>query len=291
MMDIHIHTNYSDGQYSPNDIIKLANKNGVSILSITDHDTVSGIDFGKKIAKEISITFIPGIEISVTGNKELHILGYYVDDKNNSLIDLCNKALQSREHMKKRIFEYLKSQNIELEEGNIMKQTAGRMIGRPHFALALLEAGYVSSFQDAFEKYLSSPELLTVDRAKPSPYDAIQVILNANGVPVLAHPALLGLDNYALDMIVSELKNYGLAGIECFYSTHTPEQVAFYLKLAKKYKLLVTCGSDFHGEKISPNKSLGGCGQDLSISEIQEIYNCLRSAQEDPSYSFYSYRC
>ena len=277
MIDLHIHTNHSDGQYSPEDIVYMAKEREISILSITDHDTISGLATGNDCAKKAGITFIPGIEISVEGNKELHILGYYVDYTNPFLLDLCDKAMQSREYMKNRILKYLTSQGVEITESQIA-QYAGGAISRPHFALALLEMGLISTFQEAFERYLSTPELLTVDRPKPSPREAIEVILKANGVPVLAHPSLLMLDKESLDSFISDLVSCGLKGIECYYSIHTPEQVAYYMKIAEKYNLLITCGSDFHGERISPGKSLGDCGQFINKRKICNIYNGLKNA-------------
>jgi hypothetical protein len=141
----------------------------------------------------------------------------------------------------------------------------------------MVEAGYAASPQDAFDRYLGTPEFDGIERSKPPAKEGIEVIIKAGGVPVLAHPTLLKLDDSRLDALVSELKGYGLAGMECYYSTHKAEQVTHYVNLAEKYGLIVTCGSDFHGEKIKPGIEIGDGSQSLNAQNASEMFSLLRA--------------
>lgn len=259
MIDLHLHTNVSDGQYSPSDTVMLAAEAGARCVAITDHDRISGLKEGDETAAKLGIDFIPGIEISVQGNRELHILGYFVDYMHPSLVEACEEFVRLRESRSDRIFDYLRKKDVYLTDGQV------RGIGRPDFARAMVEAGYVSSVQEAFDKYLGTPEFDSVERSKPTARDGLRMILDAGGIPVLAHPALLRLDDEKLDALVGQLVSDGLRGVECYYSTHAEEQSANYLKLAKRYNLLVTCGSDYHGEKVKPHISI--CGGSLGMSD------------------------
>jgi len=276
MIDLHIHTNKSDGQYSAAEAVAKSVEKGVSVLAITDHDTVAGLADGEACAAQAGITFVPGIEISVEGNRELHVLGYFIDYNDAPLLYLCENFVRGREQRESRIFEYLRSHGIELTEDQVKRHITDGAAGRPHFARAMVEAGYAVSVQDAFDHYLGTPEFDSVERFKPPAKEGIEVILKAGGVPVLAHPTLLKLDGERLDALVAELKGYGLAGIECYYSTHTTEQVSQYLGLAVKYELIITCGSDFHGEKVKPGIDIGDGGQGLSRRDANEMLERLR---------------
>ena len=278
MIDLHVHTNKSDGQHSPGEVVAMAAGRGISVLAIADHDTVAGLAEGGAAAAELGIGFVPAVEISVEGNRELHILGYYVDYADASLLELCENFIRSRAQREGRIFEYLRSRGVDLTEEQVKRHVTQETAGRPHFARAMVEAGYASSVQDAFDRFLGTPEFDAVEREKPSAGDGIGAIVRAGGVPVLAHPALLKLDGERLGALVSELKGYGLAGVECYYSTNTEGQTEEYLGVARKHGLIVTCGSDFHGEQVKPGIALGDGSRGLGGLVEREILEALKSA-------------
>lgn len=168
-----------------------------------------------------------------------------------------------------KMLAYLQKKGAAITLEDVRRCNQGKTSGRPHFARTLVELGYASSVQDAFEKYLTTPEFYArVERPKPTPEEGIRVIRSAGGVAVLAHPHQLKLENDALDALVAKLKVVGLQGIEAYYSRHTPEQTQFYLHLAEKYDLLYTCGSDFHGPVIKPEIHLGtGIDKNLCVTD------------------------
>jgi len=279
MIDLHIHTNVSDGQYSPAGTVELAGSKGAKCVAITDHDRISGLREAEETANDLGIEFIPGVEISVQGNRELHILGYYIDYTSPTLIEECDNFIKLREQRGRRIFSYLQQKGVSLSEEQVHKHVPQGVAGRPHFARAMVEAGYVNSVQEAFDRYLGTQEFDRVERTKPSAKEGIRMILDAGGVPVMAHPNLLKLDDVELEELIESLLPDGLKGIECYYSTHTSEQTRQYLKYAKKYNLLVTCGSDFHGENNKPGVDIGTGTADISDAEAESILEGLRGAK------------
>ena len=281
MIDLHIHTNASDGQYSPAETVRLAARKGVACVAITDHDTVDGLSEARRAANETGIGFIPGIEISVQGSRELHILGYYIDCAHSGLKEACGNFIRLREQRACRIFDYLSQKGVPLTEEQVQCHVLKRAPNRPHFARAMVDAGYVSSVQEAFDRYLGTPEFDSVERTKPAARDGLQMILDAGGIPVLAHPALLNLDDENLMALISGLTDAGLKGLECYHSRHTPEQVARYVKYAEKLGLLATAGSDFHGENNKPGVDIGDCGPILTEAVCEDILCRLRSNRQN----------
>ncbi len=285
MIDLHIHTTCSDGQYSPAETMCMAHKAGVTVTAVSDHDTVSGIAEAKTAAEQYGMIFFPGIEISVQGSKELHILGYGIDPENASLRSFCLKHTEERKERCTKILTYLQNLGVNMTLDDVRRCNDGKTSGRPHFARTLVTLGYADSVQDAFEKYLTTPEFYThVERPKPTPEEGIHAICAAGGIAVLAHPHQLKLDDQKLDALVQQLKVVGLQGIEAYYSRHTPEQTAFYLKLAQKYQLLYTCGSDFHGPVIKPEIAMGtGIHKNLCINDSaipEHLFAAIAAAQK-----------
>ncbi|MDR1573452.1 MAG: PHP domain-containing protein [Clostridiales Family XIII bacterium] len=279
LIDLHLHTNQSDGQYSPRALVRLAAKRGVSLMAITDHDTVSGVAEGAEAAREAGIDFISGVEISVKGNKELHILGYLIDCENRELLRMNAEFVRLRGIREERIHEYLAGQGVLVTRADVRRYAMGGMVGRPHFARALVEAGYASDFRDAFAKYLSTPAFYAIERPKPTPKVGIDAIRAAGGVAVLAHPTVLRLTEPELDALLAELSADGLRGMECYYSSHSPEQTALYLSLAQKHGLVVTGGSDFHGERVKQGVEIGrGVNGPLGFEDF-DIKRKLRALQ------------
>ena len=257
-LDLHVHTTASDGQYTPAEIISKAKDLGLEMIAITDHDTVDGIAEAKAAALELQVNFIPGIEISTQDTQEVHILGLSIDYKNPQLAETCREYARSRENRAEKICEYLGTKRIKVVLEEIQKIAGDGVIGRPHFAKYLEENGYVKNREEAFRKYLDTKEFKKyTDRKKPAPEEAIALIHKAGGKAFLAHPGLLKMGWGEVELFISRLKLAGLDGIECYYSRHTKPQVEGFLELAKKYDLLVSAGSDFHGEKVKLDIKLG----------------------------------
>ena len=196
MIDLHIHTTCSDGQFSPEETIRMAHQAGVTVAAVTDHDTVSGIVAASAAAVACGMTFFPGIEISVQGGKELHILGYGVHPDSDVLHQFCAKHAADRTERCGKMLAYLQKKGAAITLEDVRRCNQGKTSGRPHFARTLVELGYASSVQDAFEKYLTTPEFYArVERPKPTPEEGIRVIRSAGGVAVLAHPHQLKLES------------------------------------------------------------------------------------------------
>lgn len=273
MLDLHIHSNASDGQYPPDALAQRVKDAGVSLWALTDHDTLDGIPQARQASQRLGLRFIPGIELSAKGNRELHILGYGVDIRHEGLRRACETFQEYREIRSGKIIGYLENKQVYIHLDDVRRLAGGELLGRPHFARAMVEAGYVSSVREAFDRYLGTPEFDAIERPKPSPQEAVALIRDAGGVAVLAHPKQLKLREQALEGLVADLAACGLQGMECYYSTHTREETAYYLFLAQRFNLRVTCGSDFHGEKVKPDIAIGTgiqaslCGAQSAVLE------------------------
>jgi len=281
-VDLHIHTTASDGTFTPAEILELAQGLKLGAIAITDHDTTEGarqaIDAG--IPGEMG--FLTGVEISAErpsffpGKGSCHILGYRIDLENRALNETLLKLQSARKDRNPRILKRLQELGFDLTMEDI-RQVAGPkgQIGRPHFAQVMADRGFVATYSAAFEDYLATDKPAYVDKYRVPCSRAIELIRGAGGIPVLAHPALLGtpagrLENNA----VRKLQKMGLIGIEAYYTEHTTAQRDHYLALAGRYGLLVTGGSDFHGE-FKPRTKLGRGRGDLSVPVA--LYEALNS--------------
>ena len=255
-IDLHTHSTASDGIYSPAELLQHAKDSGLRVLALTDHDSTGGLDEAAQAARKLDIDFIPGIEINtdVSGG-EVHVLGYFLEYQRPAFQAILQVLRDARERRGQRMVELLNEQGINISWERV-RQIAQGAVGRPHVAQALLEAGYVQTIGEAFDKYIGKGCYAYVPRYKLTPEDAVRLIASANGLPVIAHPAdLPGLD---------ELRNWlpglceaGMAGLETYYGPYTPEQEQVLRALADKYGLIPTGGSDFHGPGIHPTP-LGG---------------------------------
>ncbi len=271
MTDLHTHSTKSDGELTPSELMETAYKCGVRTISLTDHDTVAGNQEAENKCRELGMNFITGIEISANEFKDLHILGYGIDIKNPELIEKCRIFAESRMNRINGILELLEKHEVFITKEDVLRQTTDKsVVGRPHFAKAMLEKGYVSTVKQAFNEYLATPEFNALKRYKPSYKEAIELIHHAGGLAVIAHPYQLKKTDSELDSLISELKKSGLDGIECYYSRHTPEMFRYYLNLADKYNLYVSIGSDYHGKTAKPDINLG-TGKGNSLIELQKI--------------------
>jgi predicted metal-dependent phosphoesterase TrpH len=254
-VDLHCHSTASDGTLSPAHVVRLARDSQLSGLALTDHDTVGGLREAHDEAEKLGIDFIPGIEISAEYPHpgHLHILGYGVDPQSPVLVDLTRRLLEGRDNRNPRIIARLQELGVaitmEEAEAEAGKQRGdAKPLGRPHIAAILLRKGYVSSIKQAFDKYLAPGGLAYFDKERLTSREALEMIRQSGGLPVLAHPVQLRTQNDAqLERIVKDLVDLGLAGIEIYHSDHTPDLVDEYRTLANRFGLLMTGGSDFHG--------------------------------------------
>lgn len=243
--DLHVHTNYSDGTMTPEEVVDEAIRFGVSTIAITDHDTVEGVMVAYSYGHGKNLHIIPGIEFSsYLSPSEIHILGYFIDVNN----DFLQKVIkQSREDRINRIYamvEKLRNLQVDIDPQEILTLAGKGSPGRMHVAEIIWKRGYCDSIIESFSKYIGDNKPAYVPKKTLTPQQAIELITDAGGVPVLAHPGLTQRDN-----VIEDLVKYGLKGIEVYYPTHTPQAIEKYLNMAKKYNLAVTGGSDFHGER------------------------------------------
>lgn len=248
--DLHCHSTASDGTLPPAEVMRLAERSGISALSLTDHDTVGGIAEAEAEAKRLGIAFIAGIEISAEYPHPgtLHILGYGVDVNSEVLKSLMMTLLDGRDNRNPKIIRRLNELNVSISMQEVEDQAKGEVVGRPHVAAILVRKGYVSSIKQAFDKYLSPGGLAYFDKERLTPRRAIAMIRECGGVPVLAHPIQLRTENDAqLERVVKDMVDMGLAGIEVLHSDHDAALTEKYDRLARRLGLLKTGGSDFHG--------------------------------------------
>ena len=264
-IDLHTHTAKSDGSFSPAELVDYAIEKNLAAVAITDHDTIDGLDEAITHAvalreKGVSdIEVIPGIEFSTKYEKQdVHIVGLYIAYDSPVFLEPLNAFVNSRTNRNIKMCENLQSAGIDITYEKLQARFPDAVITRAHYASYLLEQGYVKSRQDAFSQYLGDHTKYFVPREKVTPSQAVALILQAGGVPILAHPPLYHMGQERLDALTASLKEDGLMGIEAFYSTYTNQDVRDMQHLARKYDLLLSGGSDFHGAN-KPGLDLG-CG-------------------------------
>jgi predicted metal-dependent phosphoesterase TrpH len=285
LIDLHIHSTASDGSYAPAEVVRQAKEGGLAAIALTDHDTVDGLAEAMAAGEQLGLEVIPGVEISAQyPGGTMHILGLFVNYHNGLLDKRLAVLKQARIDRNPQIIAKLNGLGIPVTMARVQEISGGGQVGRPHIARALMEAGYVSSIQEAFDKYLGYQRAAYVSKFRFPPTQALAMIREANGIPVLAHPFTLGLGSAAaLRKLVMELKGLGLAGLEVYYSEHTPEQEALYLKLAQELDLLITGGSDYHGDN-KPEIILGSMPSQEKLSyKLVEALKAWRRREYGPS--------
>lgn len=269
-VDLHVHTNVSDGTLTPTEVVNLAVQKKLAAIAITDHDTIYGIEEAKKaVATQqkngYELELIPGVEISAEyKKKDIHILGLFVNEKDIHLQEILSNALKERDQRNQKMIDNLRADNIDITLDALLFDEPNTVITRAHFARFLIEHGYAKNNNEAFSKYLGYDTKYYVPRNYLTPKDAILLILHAGGIPVLAHPLLYHLTLEELDDLISELKSFGLVGIETIYSTNTGFDEGIIRRYVNKYGLLMTGGSDFHGSN-KPHIELGSGMGNLKI--------------------------
>lgn len=268
-VDLHVHSNYSDGTNTPVELIELAMKSNLSVIALTDHDTVAGVSEIMELAKGKPITVIPGVEMSsIYGGDDVHILGYYVDYKEKAFLERLEYYQKKREERNMRMIEKMQKCGIDITTEKFFEMFPDSVITRAHFGTYLMRMGYVRSVKEAFEKYVGSGKPCYMPKESITPREAIECIQLGKGVPVLAHPMLYKrLSEEQLDNLIIELKQLGLVGIEALYSENSPDEEEKTRNLAQKHELFITGGSDFHGA-TKPQIQLGVGKGNLQIPEI-----------------------
>jgi predicted metal-dependent phosphoesterase TrpH len=248
--DLHLHTIFSDGTYTPEELILESSKRGLSAIAVVDHDTVSGIGPVLAAAAPKNIEVIAGIELSSEyEGSEVHILGYFIDYKNAGLLETLNELKKNRVERIYKIVEKLKDMDVTLDPDAVFNISKLGTVGRLHIARAMVAQGKATSLFEVFQKYIGDKCPAYVLGFKFSPQQAIKLIKDAGGIPVLAHPYSLHNDDFIVQFV-----GYGLRGLEVYYPEHSQSMINFYQKLADKYNLLATGGSDCHGNAKSEAK-------------------------------------
>ncbi|OGV62116.1 MAG: hypothetical protein A2498_07840 [Lentisphaerae bacterium RIFOXYC12_FULL_60_16] len=248
MVDLHIHSTFSDGNLTPAELAQMAHDVGLTAAALTDHDSTDGVGLFQDACVAVGVDGIPGVEISAeVTHGTMHVLGYFVDPASDELQTLLVQIRKGREIRNHAILKKLQACGMALTWDEIAAFAGEDVVGRPHFAQAMMARGYVSTKEAAFDNYLGKGKPAYVDRFRLGPPESIAAIRSAGGVAVLSHPFTLELGRKALKALVVELKGFGLGGVEVFYPEHTDEQVAQYLGLAQGLDLVATGGSDFHG--------------------------------------------
>jgi predicted metal-dependent phosphoesterase TrpH len=257
-IDLHTHSNASDGSLPPREVVRLAKERRLQALALTDHDTIDGLPEAVAAGQELDIEVIPGVEISARhANGSMHILGYFLDYESEVLAQRLTVLKQARKDRNPQIIAKLNDMGIPITMEQVERISGVGQVGRPHIARALYEGGYVRSLQEAFDIYLGNNGRAYVSKFRFPPEEALAMIRDAKGIPVLAHPFTLGQHTpETLRPLLQELMAQGLAGVECYYPEHSSTQEALYLFLARELGLLITGGSDFHGDN-KPEVTLG----------------------------------
>ena len=270
-VDLHLHTTYSDGTLTPNELVQLALTNNLEIISITDHDCTDGVDEAILASLNKNLTVIPGIELNTdTEDGEIHVLGYFIDYQNKDLQKLLIECRNSRVERARIMVERLNSLGINIQWTRVEELAGYGAIGRPHIANAMLEIKSIKTFQEAFEKYIGRNGIAYIERFRLNVFEAVKTIQQYGGIPVLAHPGYIkNLDNLLPILIES-----GLKGLEVFYANYDTNTINKLKNIASKYGLIPCGGSDYHGIKTKTEKLPGTFGPPIeSVNKLIELKN------------------
>lgn len=257
-IDLHVHSYFSDGTKSPEELVRLASKTGVSALALTDHDTMDGVAQAQAVSAECDVEVIPGVEISVVHEEQvLHILGYYVDPMQDDLARALSTLQIARDERNEKIIKKLQDLGIDASLEELQKISGLGQTGRPHIAKLLMNHGVVRSFPQAFDEYLAKDKKAYVGRFAYSAKEAIRFISVAGGLAVLAHPIQIDKTLCVLNSLLPVLRSYGLDGIETYYPSQKKKMQKRIRKFAEANDLFLTGGSDYHGD-IRPGTRLAG---------------------------------
>ncbi|MDH7514760.1 MAG: PHP domain-containing protein [Bacteroidota bacterium] len=269
-VDLHTHTYFSDGILSPRALVVLAAERGISCLSITDHDSIDGLEEATEAGREYGVEIIPGVELSATlGVKDIHILGYLFDPSNRALRTTLDLFKKERFHRAVRIVRKLNQLNIPLRFDAVLERAGHGAIGRPHIAEALVEEGLTSDYVQAFEHYIGDSGPAYEPKYRISPEDAMAIIADAGGISILAHPGW-----YVNEEELMQLIRAGLDGIETVHPAHDDGRRRFYRDIASAYFLLESGGSDYHGGRRNDDENFGTCvvGREIPAAMRRRLF-------------------
>lgn len=268
MIDLHTHSTSSDGTYSPSDLVKLAASKGLEVMALTDHDTVSGLEEAQREAVDQGITFVPGIEITIgwpTG--EFHLLGLGLTHKSPELEKITDYLHEERINRNKKMISLLKGHGVDLSYDELTERFGTGNIGRPHFAQIMTEKGYVRQRQEAFDRYFAVGRPCYIEREGAELEAAVEAIKSSGGVPVQAHPLSMYVSWGKMAETMESIKEAGVMGLEAWHPGVRISEAERLVELAGNLGLLVTGGSDFHGEKVRADRFLGFAAGKLKISD------------------------
>jgi len=266
-IDLHIHTSASDGRFTPVEIVQKAADLGLEVIAISDHDTVNGILPALEAARGFhNLRVIPAVELSTdVPSGEVHVLGYYIDYTNAGFEENLTRMRNSRLERARKMIEKLGELGVKIDYTRVQEIAGDGTLRRPHIAQAMMEKGYIQEFKEAFSKYIGHGGPAYVERDKLTPAEAVQLILNTGGLPVLAHPLTAG----NVEAIIVELKAAGLVGMEVYYAAYAFEEVSPLLGLAYKHGLIATGGTDFHGIENTNETMMGAV--DVPAKAVEQL--------------------
>ncbi|SDG69139.1 PHP domain-containing protein [Marvinbryantia formatexigens] len=256
-VDLHVHSNCSDGTMSPAELVSYACEKGLRAFALTDHDTVAGLPEAFAAAEGTALEVVAGIEFSTEyKGKDIHIVGLDIDYRSADFCSQLTRFQDSRDIRNEKMIKKMQENGIDISHGQMEAAFGDAVWTRAHFARYLMDHGYVKEMPEAFERYIGEACPCFVPREKVTPVQAVHLISSTGGIPVLAHPMLYRLSEEEMDILLSSLKKAGLIGIEAIYSTHSAFDESFVRQLAKRHGLLISGGSDFHGSN-KPHIDLG----------------------------------
>lgn len=263
-IDLHVHSAVSDGSMTPADLVALAARKGLSAIAITDHDTVNGIDAAVSAGRSYGVEVVAGVELSVLyHDSSVHLLGYLFDHNNEILLNALGRLQEGRVKRNKEIILRLKNHGIDIHYTELKKIAGPGECGRPHIAKLLIQKNVVKTMDEAFEKYLKQGASTYCSRFIYEAGEAIDILKSAGGLSVLAHPPIAGNAGRPIGDNLEDLVKMGLDGIEVYYPTHSRKFRKQLMTFAKQRNLLITGGSDYHGD-IRPGTTLAG-GNNVSV--------------------------
>lgn len=251
--DLHMHSLHSDGALAPAEVVKLARAAGITTISLTDHDTVNGVEEARRTGAELGVEVIPGIELSaLIDDREIHILGYFINPSHERLLESLVNFREQRLRRAERIVSKLNKMNIPLSMDSVLEQAGDGAVGRVHIANAMVNNGHADTYSQAFSRYLGDGRPAFERKAEVSPEETIRLISEAGGISVVAHPGKI-LEEQDLARLIEA----GLDGIEVIHPSHSNDLVQFYKKVANEYFLVESGGSDFHGGARNDENNVG----------------------------------